>query len=102
MTGEWGLGDRTPALAAGPGVFRRHKEQLMSSIDENAVGPPPGEHPDPAMYPRLAYLDEVAALEYLKGAYGFRRYEADDPEANHWHFHESLDHVRARGGQVDE
>jgi uncharacterized glyoxalase superfamily protein PhnB len=173
---------------AGPGVFRRHKEQLMSSI--GGGGPPPGEHRDPAMYPRLAYLDEVAALEYLtrvfgfgerrearmgegtaddpmlawldfgdgvvmigradepchrihhlyspkevgrttaminvrvdnidehyaravaEGAlitmsledafYGFRRYEADDPEGNHWHFHESLDHVHARGGQVDE
>jgi uncharacterized glyoxalase superfamily protein PhnB len=34
--------------------------------------------------------------------YGFRRYEADDPEGNQWHFHESLDHVQARGGQVDE
>ena len=34
--------------------------------------------------------------------YGFRRYEADDPEGHHWHFHEALDHVRQRGGQVEE
>jgi RNA polymerase sigma-70 factor (ECF subfamily) len=28
--------------------------------------------------------------------YGFRRYEADDPEGHHWHFHESLEAIRSR------
>lgn len=175
-------------------MFRRQKNRLLAAIEDS--GPPPGienrpdPHRDPAMYPRLAYVDEVAALSYLtrvfgfverrearmgdgtpddpmlawldfgdgvvmigradeachrihhlwsprevgrataminvrvdnidehyaravaEGAlvtmaledafYGFRRYEADDPEGNHWHFHESLDHVRARGGAVDD
>ena len=174
---------------AGPGVLGRQRDSLIADIAE-PTGDRPGIRRDPAMYPRLAYLDEVAALEYLcrvfdfserrearMGAgtpedpmlawldfgdgvvmigradeschevhhlyspaevgratavinvrvenidehysravaegglitmeledafYGFRRYEADDPEGNHWHFHEALDHVRARGGQVDD
>lgn len=32
--------------------------------------------------------------------YGYRRYEATDLEGNRWHFHESLDKVRARGGHM--
>jgi len=28
--------------------------------------------------------------------YGFRRYEADDIEGHHWHFHESLADIHAR------
>ena len=28
--------------------------------------------------------------------YGFRRYEADDLEGHHWHFHESLEAIQAR------
>jgi uncharacterized glyoxalase superfamily protein PhnB len=32
--------------------------------------------------------------------YGYRRYEADDLEGHHWHFHESLVDIRARGGIV--
>jgi uncharacterized glyoxalase superfamily protein PhnB len=32
--------------------------------------------------------------------YGFRRYEADDLEGHHWHFHESLADIRAREGQA--
>src|SRR5438270_7177913 len=28
--------------------------------------------------------------------YGYRRYEADDLEGHHWHFHESLEAIRAR------
>ena len=171
-----------------PGVLSRQKDNLLADIADQPA--PPAERRDPAMYPRLAYLDEVAALEYLsrvfgfaerrearmgagtaedpmlawldfgdgvvmigradeschrvhhlyspaevgrvtavinvrvdnidehyaravgEGAlitmaledafYGFRRYEADDPEGNHWHFHEALDHVRARGGQVND
>jgi uncharacterized glyoxalase superfamily protein PhnB len=57
-------------------------------------------------------IDEQYARAVAEGAlitmsledafYGFRRYEADNPEVNHWHFHESLDNVQARGGQVDD
>jgi uncharacterized glyoxalase superfamily protein PhnB len=32
--------------------------------------------------------------------YGFRRYEADDLEGHHWHFHESLADIRAREEQA--
>jgi uncharacterized glyoxalase superfamily protein PhnB len=38
--------------------------------DANAGTSEPG--PTPAMYPRLAYLDEVAAVEYLTRVFGFR------------------------------
>jgi RNA polymerase sigma factor (sigma-70 family) len=61
-------------LAAPPGehlvhadVFARQKEQLMSTITGPAV---PLEH-DSRMYPRLAYRDERAALEYLTRVFGF-------------------------------
>ena len=52
-----------------PGVFEREKERLMSSIAET--------DPDistsgriPGIYPRLAYRDERAALEYLTRVFG--------------------------------
>jgi uncharacterized glyoxalase superfamily protein PhnB len=32
--------------------------------------------------------------------YGERRYEATDPEGHRWHFGESFDDIRARGGTV--
>jgi RNA polymerase sigma factor (sigma-70 family) len=171
-----------PVDEGDPGLFKRERERLMSTIgtttSEQATS-----H-TPAMYPRLTYADEVAALEYLtnvfqfterrearmgtgeddegmlawlefgdgvvmigratpaardvhhlhspadvghatvminvavndidahyqhavaEGAtitmpiedafYGFRRYEADDLEGHHWHFHESLDAIRER------
>ena len=171
-----------PVDQGDPGLFKREKERLMSTM-----GTPVPERAGsrtPAMYPRLSYTDEAAALEYLtrvfqfterrearmgtsddpvgilawlefgdgvvmigrattaakdvhhlyspaeaghatvminvavndidshyehavsEGAtitmpiqdafYGFRRYEADDLEGHHWHFHESLEAVRAR------
>jgi RNA polymerase sigma-70 factor (ECF subfamily) len=171
-----------------PGVFKREKENLMSTIDHTSTDSSPTRH-SPAMYPRLTYRDEVAALEHLtrvfqfeerrearmggaddgegmlawlefgdgvvmigratpaarevhhlyspdevghatvminvavhdidahyahavaEGAqitmpiedafYGFRRYEANDLEGHHWHFHEALADVRARGGQAE-
>ena len=172
-----------PVDQGDPGLFKREKERLMSTIG----APTPQEEAwsrTPAMYPRLAYADEVAALEHLtrvfqfterrearmgngdddegmlawlefgdgvvmigrateaarevhhlyspgdvghatvviqvtvndidahyeharaEGAaitmpiedafYGYRRYEADDLEGHHWHFHESLEAIRAR------
>jgi RNA polymerase sigma-70 factor, ECF subfamily len=174
-----------PVDEGDPGVFKRAKENLMSSIDETLPKPAWQQH-TPAMYPRLVYRDEVAALEFLTrvfqfverrearmdadddegwgmlawlefgdgvvmigrandstrdvhhlhppvpgeatvminvavhdidahyahamehGAaitmeledafYGYRRYEADDLEGHHWHFHEPLADVRARAG----
>jgi hypothetical protein len=43
----------------------------------------------PSIYPRLAYQDEVAALDFLTRAFGLR-------ERRGWSFHESLDDVRRR------
>jgi PhnB protein len=53
---------------ADPAVFSRAKEQLMSTIDHahTAVW---RETPD--VYPRLAYRDELAAVEYLTRVFGF-------------------------------
>ncbi|HZT67915.1 MAG TPA: VOC family protein [Acidimicrobiales bacterium] len=180
---------RRPAEPAQTNVLSRQKEALMAQIAEGTGYQAPRRH-DPAMYPRLAYLDEVAALDYLiqvfgfterredrmgtgapddpmlawldfgdgvvmigrsddachqvhriyspaevgrataminvrvhdidshylraveAGAlvtmpledafYGFRRYEANDPEGNRWHFHESFADIRARGGTVEQ
>lgn len=180
---------RSPAEPARTNTLSQQKEALMAAIGQGSDPRTPARH-DPAMYPRLAYLDEVAALDYLttsfgfierredrmgSGApddpmlawldfgdgvvmigraddachqvhqiyspaevgrataminvrvhdidshyrraveagalitmpiqdafYGFRRYEANDPEGNRWHFHESFADIRARGGAVDE
>jgi RNA polymerase sigma factor (sigma-70 family) len=171
-----------PVDEGDPGLFKRERERLMSTIG-TTTSEQATTH-TPAMYPRLTYADEVAALEYLtrvfqfterrearmgsgeddegmlawlefgdgvvmigratpaardvhhlyspadvghatvminvavndidahyqhavaEGAtitmpiedafYGFRRYEADDLEGHHWHFHESLEAIRAR------
>ena len=63
--------DRVFPLDEGdPGLFKREKERLMSTI---GVTTPQTEawSRTPAMYPRLAYADEVAALEYLTRVYQF-------------------------------
>ena len=173
-----------PVDEGDPGLFRREKERLMSTIGTTTPRAQAWSR-TPAMYPRLTYADEVAALEYLtrvfqfterrearmgggdddegmlawlefgdgvvmigrasaavrevhhlyspgdvghatvminvavndidshyehavaEGAtitmpledafYGYRRYEADDLEGHHWHFHEPLEAIRARG-----
>jgi RNA polymerase sigma factor (sigma-70 family) len=172
-----------PVDEGDPGLFKREKERLMSTIG-TTTSQTEGSSRTPAMYPRLTYADEVAALEYLTRVfqfterrearmgggdddesmlawlefgdgvvmigrataaardvhhlyspgevghatvminvvvddidahyqhavaevaaitmpiedafYGFRRYEADDPEGHHWHFHESLEAIRLR------
>ena len=53
-----------------PAVLSEQRERLMSTIDqtvEEATG-----RRMPSIYPRLAYRDEVAALEYLTRVFGFR------------------------------
>jgi len=166
-----------------PGLFKREKERLMSTIDSSTPEQQQAWSHTPTMYPRLVYTDERAALEYLtrvyqfkerrearmegtddegtlawlefgdgvvmigrasdaardvhhlyspavvghatvsiqvlvddidahyahaaaEGAtitmpiedafYGYRRYEADDLEGHHWHFHEPLEAIKAR------
>jgi uncharacterized glyoxalase superfamily protein PhnB len=59
-----------PVDPGDPGLFKREKERLMSTIGS----PTPQEEAwsrTPAMYPRLAYADEVAALEYLTRVFQF-------------------------------
>jgi uncharacterized glyoxalase superfamily protein PhnB len=52
-----------------PAVFSRAKEQLMSAIDQ---GRSPGDVlTTPDIYPRLAYRDELAAVDYLTRVFGF-------------------------------
>jgi RNA polymerase sigma-70 factor (ECF subfamily) len=173
-----------PVDEGDPGLFKREKERLMSTIEPTPAQVEAWRRHTPAMYPRLAYANEVAALEYLirvfqfterrearmggddaeqgmlawlefgdgvvmigrasdaardvhhlyspgeighatvminvavenidshyeraraEGAaitmpiedafYGYRRYEADDLEGHHWHFHEPLEAIRAR------
>ncbi len=53
-----------------PGLLKREKERLMSTIGATT---PQAEawSRTPAMYPRLAYADEVGALEYLTRVFQF-------------------------------
>jgi uncharacterized glyoxalase superfamily protein PhnB len=46
-----------------PAAFARAKEELMSTIDTDYTPADAFETPD--VYPRLAYRDELAAIEYL-------------------------------------
>jgi PhnB protein len=51
-----------------PEVLAREKARLMSAITE--PGTDAQQRPIPSIYPRLAYRDEVAALEFLVRAFG--------------------------------
>jgi uncharacterized glyoxalase superfamily protein PhnB len=51
-----------------PEVLAREKARLLSAID--GEGAPAVRRPTPSIYPRLAYRDEVAALEFLVRAFG--------------------------------
>lgn len=42
----------------------------------------------------------TVTMELEDAFYGYRRYEATDLEGNRWHFNESLENVRARGGRT--
>ena len=60
-----------PDDPAEPTVFTREKDRLMATIDDTREGTPRDlEMPD--IYPRLAYEDERAALEYLVRVFQFR------------------------------
>lgn len=50
-----------------PEVLSREKARLMSTIAGSAAR---AEHRMPSIYPRLAYRDEMAALEFLTRAFG--------------------------------
>ena len=57
-----------PDDPADPAVFSRAKEQLMSTIDETHLAV---WRETPDIYPRLAYRDELAAVDYLARVFGF-------------------------------
>jgi uncharacterized glyoxalase superfamily protein PhnB len=58
-----------PSDPGDPAVYSQHKEKLMSTIEQD--------HPEattfrtPDLYPRLAYRDEYAAIEYLTRVFQF-------------------------------
>jgi RNA polymerase sigma factor (sigma-70 family) len=60
-----------PVDESDPGIFKREKETFMSAIEASPPGDSATRH-SPAMYPRLAYEDEVAALEYLTRVFQFK------------------------------
>ena len=64
-----------------PWILAEERDRLMSMIDQTSTDPKPTWR-SPAIYPRLGYQDELAAVEFLTRAFGFReRREArlDDP-----------------------
>jgi PhnB protein len=52
-----------------PAVFSRAKEQFMSAIDQEHA--PSAVMATPDIYPRLAYRDELAAVDYLTRVFQF-------------------------------
>jgi RNA polymerase sigma factor (sigma-70 family) len=59
-----------PVDEGDPGLFKREKERLMSTIGATTPQTEAWSR-TPAMYPRLTYADEVAALEYLTRVFQF-------------------------------
>jgi RNA polymerase sigma factor (sigma-70 family) len=59
-----------PVDQGDPGLFKREKERLMSTIGTTTPQADAWSR-TPAMYPRLTYADEVAALEYLTRVFQF-------------------------------
>ena len=72
-----------PDDPADPTVFSRAKEELMSTIDQTHE--PITDFATPDVYPRLAYNDELAAVEYLTRVYGFTeiREARQEHDGNH-------------------
>lgn len=72
-----------PVDAANPNLFKHQREKLMSTISGSQAEAWTSHMP--AMYPRLSYADEVAALEYLTRVFQFTerreaRMDSDDYE----------------------
>jgi uncharacterized glyoxalase superfamily protein PhnB len=63
-----------------PAIFSRAKEQFMSAIDQEHVEAATLATPD--VYPRLAYRDELAAVEYLTRVFQF---EENREARTEWH-----------------
>jgi uncharacterized glyoxalase superfamily protein PhnB len=63
-----------------PAVFSRAKEQFMSAIDQQR--PESATLATPDVYPRLAYRDELAAVEYLTRVFQF---EENREARMEWH-----------------
>ena len=54
-----------------PWKLAEERDRLMSMIEETDTRPTTAWRP-PAIYPRLAYRDELAAIDFLVRAFGFR------------------------------
>jgi uncharacterized glyoxalase superfamily protein PhnB len=54
-----------------PWILAEERDRLMAMIEDKPVEPTPAWH-SPAIYPRLAYEDERAAIQFLIDAFGFR------------------------------
>ena len=59
-------------------------------------------HDIDAHYRRAVAEGAEITMELEDAFYGYRRYEANDLEGHRWHFAESHDDIRARGGVVDD
>jgi uncharacterized glyoxalase superfamily protein PhnB len=66
-----------------PWVLAEERDRLMAMIEDSAAQPQASWHP-PAIYPRLGYADERAAIDFLVRAFGFReRSEARQEHDGH-------------------
>jgi PhnB protein len=84
-----------PDDPANPTIFTRHKEQLMSTISPSAEQPVESLIM-PDIYPRLAYENEWAAVDYLGRVFGL----AEIREARTEHGDTMLAWLRAGTGVV--
>ena len=55
-----------------------------------------GVHDIDSHYEHVVAEGAAVTMPIEDAFYGFRRYEADDLEGHHWHFHEPLEAIQAR------
>jgi RNA polymerase sigma factor (sigma-70 family) len=60
-----------PLVPNDPWKLAEERDRLMSTIENADVEPKSAWHA-PAIYPRLGYIDEFAAVDFLTNAFGFR------------------------------
>jgi len=105
--GEWGM---LAWLEYGDGIVmigrvESEVHQIASPADldgRNTCMVNVAVHDIDAHYERAKAAGATIALEIEDAFYGYRRYEALDPEGHRWHFTEPLEDVRARRGEPAE
>jgi uncharacterized glyoxalase superfamily protein PhnB len=73
-----------------------HHLYSPSEVDHSAVMIMVAVNDIDSHYEHVRAAGATITMEIEDAFYGYRRYEADDLEGHHWHFHEPLEAIQAR------